>query len=243
MKEIPEGDLGDFTGDHGKQLAKFLKDCLDSKLISGIGSVFDIGGQNVSTVNLISALLNNLELPCMIVDINSITPAISAQQPNVKYVIEDALTFFSSSSFQESAAGIMNKKPAIFIFNNMLNILKAEDGWKTLEAAWERLRNGDYLVISGLVPEQLQKHGFIRYHEVDGIVEFHDKNKGFYKSALSSDFFEYVEVRLKKSSVLVEETFKFSIETRPLQTMDVRGRRILTLKKMTEHHTLPTSKE
>ncbi len=54
LHEIPEGDLGDLTGDHGKQLAKFLKDCLDRKLISDIGSVFDVGGQNTSTVLLVS---------------------------------------------------------------------------------------------------------------------------------------------------------------------------------------------
>ena len=232
LLEIPEGDLGDLTGDHGKQLAKFFKDGLDQRLITDVGAVFDIGGQNTSTVNLISTLLNNQNLPCMIVDINSLAPAISKPQPNVKYAIEDAFTFFSSDSFQELVKGTLNEKPAVFIFNNMLNALKADAGWKTLEATWKRLRDGDYLIISGLVPEQLEQHGFKRHHEVDGIIEFHHKSKGFYKSALSANFFEYVVRRLISSSILLQETFTFSIETRPANTVDVKGRRLLTLKKI-----------
>jgi hypothetical protein len=233
LHQIPEGDFGDLTGDHGKQLAKFLRDCLDKKLISAVGAVFDIGGQNTSTVNLISDLTKNQNLPCIIVDVNSITPALAKRQPNVKYVIEDGRTFFASQAYEKHTRDVVNKNPSLFIFNNMLNVLKAEDGWDILEAAWERLRIGDYLVISGLVPEQLEKHGFIKYHEVDGIVEFHHSSKGFYKSALASDFFEYVRNRLNGASILLEETFKFSIESQTLKTMDVKGRRLLTLKKTT----------
>ena len=167
----------------------------------------------------------------MIVDFNSVTPALSNAQSNIKYVIEDAFTFFSSETYQSHVEGIVNEKPTLFIFNNMLNVLKAEEGWKTLEVTWERLRRGDYLVISGLVPEQLKKNGFIKYHEVDGIVEFHHNTKGFYKSALSSNFFMYLIKRLVGSSVLVEETFKFPVETLSASIIEIKGRRLLTLKK------------
>ena len=231
LNEIPQGELGDLTGDHGKQLAKFLNDCLEKKLISNIGSVFDVGGQNTSTVQLISKLTNNQSLACIIVDLNSITPALSKHQPNVKYVIEDGCTFFTSQAYEAHTRDVINEKPSLFIFNNILNVLKAEDGWNILKAAWARLRVGDYLIISGLVPEQLEKHGFIKYHEVDGIIEFHHASKGFYKSALSPDFFGFVSLRLTGASVLFEETFTFSVESRPARIIDVQGRRLLTLKK------------
>lgn len=234
LHKIPEGDLGDLTGDHGKQLAVFLRECVEKQLISKIGSVFDAGGQNTSTVRLISDLMNNKDMPALIIDINSITPALSEAQHNIKYVIEDAHTFFSSERYENHVRGILSEEPSLFIFNNMLNVLKAEDGWNTLVSVWERLRSGDYLTISGLVPEQLGKHGFIKYHEIDGIIEFHHRSKGFYKSALSPDFFEYVKNRLSGASVLIEETFKFSIERKPAHTMDVKGRRLLTLKKVVE---------
>ncbi len=172
-------------------------------------------------------------MPCLIVDINSITPALSEPQDNIKYVIEDGYNFFSTA-YEEHVRDMIDEKPSLFIFNNMLNVLRAEAGWNTLRAAWERLRNGDYLVISGLVPEQLEKHGLIKYHIVDGIVEFHHRSKGFYKSALSPDFFEYVKNNLTGSSVLFEETFTFSIESKLFNEMDVKGRRLLTLKKIAE---------
>lgn len=231
LHEIPRGELGDLTGDHGKQMAKFLRFCLEEKYISSIGSVFDVGGQNTSTVKLVSEALGNQNLPSMIVDFNSVTPALCKAQPNIKYVIEDALSFFSSETYQDHVKGTINEKPTLFIFNNMLNVLKAEEGWNTLQAAWKRLRHGDYLVISGLVPEQLEKHGFIKYHEVDGIVEFHHRTKGFYKSALSSSFFEYLVNRLVGSSFLFEETFKFPVESLSARVIEVEGRRLVTFKK------------
>ncbi|MBP7074568.1 MAG: hypothetical protein KBA81_04195 [Rhabdochlamydiaceae bacterium] len=231
LKKTPRDDLGDLTGDHGKQMTKFLRDCMNKKLISDVGSVLDIGGQNISTVQLISELVKNQSLPSLIVDINSVTPALSQPNANIKYVIDDAFAFFSSPIYEDLVRNIVNEKPSLFIFNNMLNVLKAKDAWKTLNAAWRRLRKDDLLVISGLVPEQLQKHGFMKFHEEDGIIEFHYKKEGFYKSALSNEFFEYIEHRLKNSSVLCEETFRFSIETRPPNVMEVNGRRLLTLKK------------
>lgn len=217
-----EGELGDLTGNHGKQMAKFLRFCLEEKYISSIGSVFDVGGQNTSTVKLVSEALGNQNLPSMIVDFNSVTPALSKAQPNIKYVIEDALSFFSSETYQDHVKGTINEKPTLFIFNNMLNVLKAEEGWNTLQATWKR---------RGLVPEQLEKHGFIKYHEVDGIVEFHHRSKGFYKSALSSSFFEYLVNRLVGSSFLFEETFKFPVESLSARVIEVEGRRLVTFKK------------
>jgi hypothetical protein len=170
-------------------------------------------------------------LPCIIIDINSIVPALTKSQPNIKYVIEDGCTFFNSPAYEKHTRDIAISAPFLFIFNNMLNVLKAEDGWSILKAAWGSLRPGDFLVISGLVPEQLKKTGLVKYHEVDGIVEFHHTNGGFYKSALSSDFFEFIGARLPGASVLFEETFKFSIESSTSQTAEVVGRRLLTLRK------------
>ena len=76
LNKIPQEALGDLTGDYGKQLARFLRDCLDKKLITNVGAVFDIGGQNISTIQLISDLLSDQALPSIIVDINSITPGM-----------------------------------------------------------------------------------------------------------------------------------------------------------------------
>ena len=230
VHEIPKGDLGDLTGDYGKQLVKFLSDCLEKNLINEIGSVFDVGGQNDATISAIRHILKKPSLPCLIVDKNSITPALSKQKPHLYYAVDDAFSFFESIDYQDKIKVIINKKPCVVIFNNLLNVLKAEDGWKTLEICWSKLRSDDYLIISGLVPEQLEKTGLTKQHEVDGLIEFHDKN-GFYKSALSGSFFNYVVQRLLSSNVLFEETFKFAIEPRPGSIMEVKGRRLLTLKK------------
>lgn len=233
LRVIPDRDLGDLTGDHGKQLAKFLQDCRDKGSFSQpIGSIVDVGGQNISTVTLASKVINpDEEVPALIIDLNSLTPAISAQKENVKYAVDDALSFFTSSDSHSTLSKILTEKPNLMIFNNLLNVLKAEDGWKTLEAAWNHLRTGDYLIITGLVPEHLERTGLKRKHEIDGIVEFHS-SKGFYKSALATDFPGYIESRLDSASILLEEVFKFMIETRPPMTMDVTGRRLLTLRKV-----------
>lgn len=231
LNEVPEGDLGDLTGDHGKQLIKFIQDCFNNHLIGDFGSVLDIGGQNTSLVNLISKYANNQDLPCLIVDINAITPAISPEQKNIKYIIEDGRTFFSSDNYDEYISEIIDEKPSLFIMNNLLNLLRANEGWEILESAWNKLRVGDYLIISGLVPEQFERLGFKEGYVEDGIVEFHHKNKGFYKSALSASFFECLTDRLASSEVLFEETFKFTIEARPKHLMEVKGRRLLSLKK------------
>lgn len=63
----------------------------------------------------------------MIVDFNSVTPALSKAQPNIKYVIEDVLSFFSSETYQDHVKGTVNEKPTLFIFNNM-NVLKLKKG-------------------------------------------------------------------------------------------------------------------
>lgn len=230
IKTIPEGDFGDLTGDHGKQVSKFLQHCLQKGLISSVGSLIDVGGQNTSTVDLVSQALGNPTLPSMIVDLSSATPAVSPSRPNIKYAIGDAYLFFSSEKYQDYAKDVINEEPTLVLFNNMLNVLKAEDGWKTLNAAWSQLRSGDYLFISGLVPEQLERYGMKKFHELDGIVEFHNKN-GFYKSALLPAFAEFVEVRLKDASVLIKETFEQTIEAKQLNLIEVQGYRLLALRK------------
>ena len=230
LKTIPEGDFGDLTGDHGKQISKFLKHCLQKGLISSVGSLIDVGGQNTSTIDLVSQALGKSALPSMIVDLSSATPAVGPSRPNIKYAIGDAYLFFSSEKYQDCVKDVINEGPTLVLFNNMLNVLKAEDGWKTLSAAWSKLRSGDYLFISGLVPEQLEKHGMKKFHELDGILEFHSKS-GFYKSALLPDFADFVEIRLKDASVLLKETFEQTIEAKQLNLIEVQGYRLLALRK------------
>lgn len=230
LKTIPEGDFGDLTGDHGKQVSKFLKHCLQKGLISSVGSLIDVGGQNTSTVDLVSQALKKSALPSMIVDLSSATPAVSSFRPNIKYAIGDACLFFSSEKYQDCVKNVINEEPTLVLFNNMLNVLKAEDGWKTLNAAWSQLRSGDYLFISGLVPEQLEKYGMKKFHELDGIIEFHSKS-GFYKSALLPDFSDFVEIKLEGASVLIKETFEQTIEAKQLNLIEVQGYRLLALRK------------
>ncbi|MBF8264102.1 MAG: hypothetical protein HW387_1767 [Parachlamydiales bacterium] len=231
LKTPPQGDFGDLTGDHGKQVSIFLKHCLQKKLISSVGSVLDVGGQNTSTVELISQVLNKPSLPSLIIDLSSVTPAITPSRPNIKYAIGDACRFFSSEKYQAFVSDIITDAPSLVLFNNILNVLNATDGWATLQVAWSRLRTGDYLFISGLVPEQLEKHRMKKFHEIDGIVEFRYKDR-FYKSALSPDFADFVEVRLKNVSVLIKETFKQTVEIKlPQLTEEVHGYRLLALRK------------
>jgi hypothetical protein len=233
LNPIPEGDFGDLTGDHGKQLARFLGKCLEKKDLPKIGSIFDIGGQNTSTITLLRDVFDDQKLPSMIVDINLLTPALTPPLPNLQYVIGDALEFFSSKHYDIIVRNVVNNDPSLFIFNNILNILRAEAGWRMLKAAWSRLRGGDYLIVSGLVPEQLEKHNSLKkYCEVGGVIEFHDR-KGFYKSALSEGFFKFIKEKLTNSSVVVAEAFIFDIETNPTHsTMKIEGRRLLALKKL-----------
>ena len=228
LHEIPEGPFGDLSGDHGKQIKLFLCACRELGLISDIGSAFDIGGQNIATVNLVAEVFSKPELPCVIVDPNAITPALSPEQPNIKYVVEDALSFFSSDTYSEDVKDIVSNEPSIFILNNLLNVLYAKEAWETLLKIWDRVRPKDFLVISGLVPEQLDKYGLKKLHEEDGIIEYCDANGRFYKSAISESFFDYLELRLSNSEVIYEETFRFPIKPEP---MKVSGRRSLTLRK------------
>lgn len=230
LKTIPEGDFGDLTGDHGKQVSKFLKHCLQKGLISSVGSLIDVGGQNTSTVDLVSQVLGNMTLPSMIIDLSTATPAVSPSRSNIQYAIGDAYLFFTSEKYQDSVKDVVNEKPTLVLFNNMLNVLKPEDGWNTLQAAWSKLRTGDYLFISGLVPEQLEKHGMKKFHELDGIVEFHSSS-GFYKSALLPDFSDFIEIKLKYASVLIKETFEQTIEAKSLNLIEVQGYRLLALRK------------
>lgn len=230
LKPPPEGAFGDLTGDHGKQVAKFLSHCLQKKLISSIGSLIDVGGQNTSTVDLTSKTLGRPTLPAIVVDLSSATPAVSQLRANIKYAIGDAYLFFSSEEYQTCIKDVITDEPTLILFNNILNVLKPEDGWATIKAAWSRLRSGDYLFISGLVPEQLEKHGMKRFHQVDGIVEFHSK-KGFYKSALLPEFADFVELHLESASLLIKETFEQTIEAKHLQFIEVRGYRLLVLRK------------
>jgi len=231
LKTIPKENLGDLTGDHGKQVSKFIKKCLQKELISNIGSIVDVGGQNTSTVELISETLGNTNLPSLIVDLSTATPAITASRPNTKYAIGDAYLFFSSERYQDSIKNVINDDSTLVLFNNILNVLKPEDGWKTLQAAWSRLRPGDYLFISGLVPEQLEAYGIKKYRELDGIIEFHH-SQGFYKSALLPEFSNFIEIRLKNSSILIKETFEQIIEAKQLNLIEVQGYRLLALMKV-----------
>jgi predicted SAM-dependent methyltransferase len=125
---------------------------------------------------------------------------------------------------------IQNNKPSLFILNNLLNVLTAQEGWDTLRAVWSKLRPDDYLIISGVVPEQLKKHKFQEQSQLDGIIEFHD-SKGFYRSALSSKFEEYININLLGSSVVVEEEFTFKIKANQDLLIDLQGRRLLAIQK------------
>jgi len=116
-------------------------------------------------------------------------------------------------------------------FNNLINVLTVEDGWRVLSAAWDKLRPGVYLIIAGLTPEQLLKHKKSRHHEIDGIVEFVDR-KGFYKSAISETFLTYLTQRLSNASILSQETFTFPVKGQRDRLTNVEGRRLLALKKI-----------
>jgi len=201
--------------------------------MSSVGSVLDVGGQNASTVKLVSEVLHKCDLPALIIDLNSATPALTHFQPNIKYAVGDAYLFFSSDQYHGAVRDVINDAPTLVLFNNLLNVLKAKDGWRALQAAWSRLRPGDYLFISGLVPEQLEQHGMKKQHELDGIIEFHHRQtQKFYKSALSPGFSDFLETKLKGSAVLIKETFTHTVEAKRSELLDVHGYRLLASRKI-----------
>lgn len=229
-------ELDYLSGEPEERLGSFLKVSLDRKLIPDIGCVFDIRGRNT---RLFTLPINTQNVPSLIVDGNPVIPALSQSQHNVKYLIEDGYTFFTSEAYEEHTRDLVNEKTSLFVFNNMLNAMKAEDGWAVLTAAWERLRIGDCLVISELVPDQLEKNGFFKHHELDGIVEFYEETglhygpiKKFHASVLSPTFLDFLNVRIKGVSVLFEETFKFCIKNQFSKKPDIQGRHLLALKKI-----------
>jgi hypothetical protein len=228
LRNVPEKDLVDSTGDYGKELSVFLASCLKKNILVEIGAIIDVGGQNPSTVNFISKIINK-NVTALIVDINSATPGVSPQKSNVKYAIGDAYEFFTSSNYDNAVENVINEKPTLFIFNNMLNVLSAEEGWKTLKAAWEKLRPGDYLVVSGLVPEQLEKR-LNKQNQLDGIVEFH-LNNSFYKSALLPEFSEFLTAKLNDCLILTRENFSKTIENNSKKLLEIKGHRLLALRK------------
>jgi hypothetical protein len=229
LAHIPEGDYSDLTGDHGKHVAKFLQLCIDKKIMPKIGSIIDVGGQSTSTVRLVSQAIKSSSslLPSLIIDISAITPALAPSDPRIHFAIGDAYGFFSSKAYDSCVKDVVNTKPTLVLFNNILNVLKAADGWKMLRAAWSKMRKGDVLFISGLVPEQLEKRRFKKMHEVDGIVEFHGPD-GFYKSTLTTQFDTYIETNLEGASVVIRQVFHQTI-LKP--RMQVEGYRLLALRK------------
>jgi hypothetical protein len=97
LRIAPQGEHGDLTGDYGKQLSEFVAACIRKKAILNVGSVLDIGGQNNATVKLVAQACGKPQLPSIVVDINTTTPALSPLESNIKYVVSDALAFFSFS--------------------------------------------------------------------------------------------------------------------------------------------------
>ncbi len=227
-----DAERGNFTGDSGIQLAEFLQYCIEQNYIDDVGSILDIGGQNTLTIERVSKCFGKTDIPSMIVDINLVVPAVSQGLPNIHYVIDDAQDFFSSPDYAKHTKGTVNKKPTLCLLNNMLNVLEADKGWATLEAAWNRLQSGDYLVISGIDPEQFESYKNLkRSYENDGIVEFHDSGE-FYKSTLLPTFAEHVHRRLTGASVLENEGFTSEIDGPQSNTIvPMAGRRLFTLKK------------
>ena len=137
--------------------------------------------------------------------------------------------FFLSDTYDTDVKICNTETPSLFIMNNLLNVLKAKDGWTTLESIWNRVRPGDYLAICGLTPEQLESHKLKRLHEDDGIVEYKDASGNFYKSAISSSFYDYLVQKLQGANLVIEETFRFPIKPEP---MHIKSRRSLTVRKM-----------
>lgn len=227
LNEVPKGDLVDSTGDYGKELIIFLNDCLSKNLLLEIGSIIDIGGQNNATVNLISELMKR-SLPSLIIDINRVTPGVSPKKPHIKYAIGDAYSFFSHSHYHDLIKNVVNEKPTLCIFNNLLNVLPPEEGWELLETVWSKLRSKDYLVVSGLLPEQFKR--LKRHSEKDGIAEFYN-NQQFYKSALLTEFSSFLTKNLKNSSILAKENFTRISTSQSMYMIETKGHRVLVLKK------------
>lgn len=234
LESPPEGEVGDLRGDHGIEVGRFFADALEKGCIPVIGSCIDVGGQNTSTVNRLSAVFRNPELPAIIVEINPLTPALTGERPNIKYAITDAEEFFSSKEYGDCTESMLSSAPNLILFNNVLNLVDPEHAWAMLESAWSVMRPGDYLFISGLKPEQLSDSKDLKPdEEVKGIITFREAKEGkFYKSTLSEAFTDSIEERLEHSSIIVKEDFNLKIKSaRPGKEMDIKSCRFLTLRK------------
>lgn len=230
LKEPTKSGIACMTGDRGEHLVPFLEKCLEQKLLLEVGSLIDIGGQNHLTAKLVAKTLKKPDMPALVLDINKIMPALNQSEPHIKYAVDDGSSFFSSPSYSEHVGKIINEKPCLFIFNNFLNVLKADHGWRTLEAAWEKLRPNDYLIISGVAADKVAQH-CQEGKTVNGIVEYYEKNGQFHRSVLSSSFPASVKEKLPQSAILKEEPFKKEIEGLRGKIFDFHGYRMLVLRK------------
>ena len=225
----PKGDLGDQTGDHGKQVEHYLRKCQSTGLIRKVGSLIDIGGQNSETVTRVASVFFGLR--SLIVDMNALSPALTDRAERVDYAIGLAQNFFRSDSYGRVMKEITCNLPSLFLMNNLLNTTEATDAWPLVQLVWEKMRPGDYLLVIGFTPDQLENQGLSATKRVHGIIQFEKFGK-FCKSALSTEFVKQIIFSLQSAEVLDWEVFDYEAEVgRGKIRIGVEGMRVLVLQK------------
>lgn len=125
---------------------------------------------------------------------------------------------------------VENEKTTLFLLSNFLSVLKVNDGWETLEACWLRLRSKDILIISNVVAKPLETQNMIKAFEKDGLVEYKTKMGNLYKTALTPDFVNFLEKKLK-AKVVCHTPYEYAIETKRQVIGSVSGLHLLVIKK------------
>lgn len=240
LEALTHKEEPDLTGDHGKNLKGYIEKLLIAKPelnLASVGMVVDIGGQNALTIKRMREVLKKENLGGLIIDVNPIVPALSPKQANIRYVIDDACSFISSENYDIYAQSLFNKSLCLFVMNNLLNVLSAKEGWKLLQDLAAKLKPRDYLIITGITPEQLEKAGKIRNpkNQDEGLIEYCNKgSEQFFKTALGESFQDELVKKAPEVEVLDFEDFHFpalySTSHGP-SYMEVSGKRILAIRK------------
>ncbi|MBS0627012.1 MAG: hypothetical protein JSS09_02245 [Verrucomicrobia bacterium] len=222
MPSLEEGE-SDLTGDSGALALKILG---SEKVREFKGYIVDIGGQDSSFVKKFP----NAEKR-VVMDINALAWALD-KSPEVVYALGSADKILGNSRFISEE----QRPETIFTMSNFINVLSPEVAWHMLDAAINRMKSGDTLVITNLRKDHFfeEKNNRVPKERLNsevpktikslysegrselGIHEFNKKRTGeHYKSTMGDDFVPSLKYRHPEVELVGQENSNLNCKIHP----------------------------
>lgn len=190
----PKTGHGDERGDHGLAASKIVKSYVETGDLEVPDTVVDIGCLNRSTLMKIQQALHPHEVKGILVDINRLTPAVSREHSDTKYMIGRMEQILANQEMRATFEGKLPKGgSALFLMNNFLSVIPPEEGLSSFRTIWQCVRPGDSVLVVNLSEKHIDKDIFNRYvdnsTEVDGLVVAKNKDGTPFKTVAKLDPF------------------------------------------------------